>query len=91
MGHRNLRLYFDKKNNLILVTEHGPYGGDEINLIELTKLAKMNVKLWLGSCLCGRTLLLCELKNRRTKRKMLKIYEEFPLYKSHTDHGLLNL
>jgi len=34
MGHRNPQgLYFDKKNNIILSTEHGPKGGDEINLI----------------------------------------------------------
>ena len=40
MGHRNPQgLYFDK-NNLILVTEHGPYGGDEINLIETNKISK---------------------------------------------------
>ena len=33
MGHRNPQgLYFDKENNFILETEHGPKGGDEINL-----------------------------------------------------------
>ena len=25
-------LYFDRENNFILETEHGPMGGDEINL-----------------------------------------------------------
>ena len=35
MGHRNPQgLYFDEENNFILETEHGPMGGDEINLIE---------------------------------------------------------
>tara|TARA_Y100000591_G_scaffold109749_1_gene93346 strand:+ start:311 stop:1726 length:1416 start_codon:yes stop_codon:yes gene_type:complete len=34
MGHRNPQgLYFDRENNIILSTEHGPKGGDEINLI----------------------------------------------------------
>ena len=36
MGHRNPQgLYFDKDNNFILETEHGPRGGDEINLINI--------------------------------------------------------
>jgi hypothetical protein len=31
-GHRNPQgLFFSNKNNLIINTEHGPYGGDEIN------------------------------------------------------------
>jgi len=33
MGHRNPQgLFLDKKNNLLISTEHGPVGGDEINL-----------------------------------------------------------
>ena len=33
MGHRNPQgLYLDKENNFLLETEHGPFGGDEINL-----------------------------------------------------------
>ena len=33
MGHRNPQgLYYDKKNNIIYSTEHGPQGGDEINV-----------------------------------------------------------
>ena len=39
MGHRNPQgLYFDKENNFILETEHGPFGGDEINLIEVEEI-----------------------------------------------------
>ncbi len=34
-GHRNPQgLFFDEKNDLIFQTEHGPTGGDEINLIK---------------------------------------------------------
>ena len=34
MGHRNPQgLLFDKQNNIILSSEHGPTGGDEINII----------------------------------------------------------
>ncbi len=33
MGHRNPQgLYYDKKENIIFSTEHGPQGGDEINV-----------------------------------------------------------
>ena len=40
MGHRNPQgLYFDRDNNFILETEHGPQGGDEINLIEVNKIS----------------------------------------------------
>ena len=43
IGHRNPQgLYFDRENNFILETEHGPMGGDEINLIELDKMNKDN-------------------------------------------------
>ena len=39
MGHRNPQgLYFDNVNNFILETEHGPYGGDEINLIDVDEI-----------------------------------------------------
>ena len=34
-GHRNIQgLFYDKKNRLIFSSEHGPTGGDEINLIQ---------------------------------------------------------
>ena len=37
-GHRNPQgLLFDKENQIILSTEHGPQGGDEINKIEYGK------------------------------------------------------
>ena len=33
MGHRNIQgLYYDKKNDVIISTEHGPKGGDEVNI-----------------------------------------------------------
>ena len=28
-------LYFDKKNKIIISTEHGPKGGDEINIFKI--------------------------------------------------------
>lgn len=36
MGHRNVQgIYFDNVNNQIFLSEHGPKGGDELNLIDL--------------------------------------------------------
>lgn len=33
LGHRNVQgLYYDKKSNVIISSEHGPEGGDEINI-----------------------------------------------------------
>ncbi len=39
MGHRNPQgLFYDKANNFFLLeAEHGPEGGDEINLIQLNE------------------------------------------------------
>jgi hypothetical protein len=38
MGHRNPQgLLYDSTNNIVLETEHGPQGGDEINLLEMNK------------------------------------------------------
>lgn len=37
-GHRNVQgLLFDKDEKFLLFTEHGPAGGDEINLLDITK------------------------------------------------------
>ena len=38
MGHRNVQgLYYDKNKNLIWSSEHGPKGGDEVNLNDLNE------------------------------------------------------
>ena len=84
MGHRNPQgLYFDKENNFLLETEHGPMGGDEINLIELTKINKNKIYNYgwpmvsEGEHYGGRS--------EKNKKK----YEKYPLYKSHSKHGFL--
>ena len=39
VGHRNPQgLLYDKENDIILSTEHGPWGGDEINIIYNNKI-----------------------------------------------------
>ncbi|WP_306422276.1 PQQ-dependent sugar dehydrogenase [Algoriphagus sp. AGSA1] len=46
-GNRNPQgLYFDKENNLLYETEHGPQGGDELNLIEKGKNYGWPVITW---------------------------------------------
>ena len=41
MGHRNPQgLYYDNEREIIIETEHGPFGGDEINIIKLDKIYK---------------------------------------------------
>ena len=84
MGHRNPQgLYFDKENNFILETEHGPMGGDEVNLIEVNKINKDKIQNYgwaissAGEHYGG--------KSEANKTK----YEKYPLYKSHSEHGFI--
>jgi len=84
MGHRNPQgLLFDKENNFILETEHGPQGGDEINLIEVNKLSDNQIQNYgwaissYGQHYGGKT--------GENKKK----YEKYPLYKSHSEHGFI--
>jgi hypothetical protein len=84
MGHRNPQgLYFDKENNFILETEHGPMGGDEVNLIEVNKKNKDKIQNYgwaissAGEHYGGKSE-----ANKTT-------YEKYPLYKSHSEHGFI--
>ena len=79
MGHRNPQgLLYDKEEQILLSSEHGPQGGDEINLIP-TRLVKTSNFGWpvssYGEHYGGR--------EGRNKHK----YKEFPLYKSHKKYG----
>ena len=85
MGHRNPQgLYFDEENNFILETEHGPKGGDEINLIEVSKITedKMPNYGWPISS-AG------EHYGNRNSEANIKKYKKYPLYKSHNEHGFI--
>ena len=84
MGHRNPQgLFFDKENNFVLETEHGPQGGDEINLIEISKINKDKIQNYgwaissAGEHYGGRV--------EKNKKK----YKKYPLYKSHSEHGFI--
>lgn len=80
MGHRNPQgLYFDKEKNFILETEHGPKGGDEINLIEVSKISKDKIQNY-GWPISSAGKHYVENK---------KLYEKYPLYNSHSEHGFI--
>ena len=85
MGHRNPQgLYFDKENNFILETEHGPNGGDEINLIEINKINKDNILNY------GWPISSAGEHYSGVVKKNKTIYEKYPLYKSHSDQGFID-
>ncbi|MDB3981874.1 PQQ-dependent sugar dehydrogenase [Candidatus Pelagibacter sp.] len=80
MGHRNPQgLYFDKENNFILETEHGPKGGDEINLIEVKKINEGKIQNY------GWPIASAGVHYIYTKKKK----EKYPLYKSHSKYGFI--
>ena len=84
MGHRNPQgLYYDREQQIILETEHGPEGGDEINLLEVSKFNKEKY-LNFGWAIVS--------KGEHYGGKILnnnKRYEKYPLYKSHYKYGFI--
>ncbi|MDB3970743.1 PQQ-dependent sugar dehydrogenase [Candidatus Pelagibacter sp.] len=85
MGHRNQQgLYFDKDKKILLETEHGPKGGDEINIIEINKISNSNNILNYGWAISSAG----EHYGGKQKSNKNK-YEKYPLFKSHSDHGFI--
>tara|TARA_Y100001935_G_C17299048_1_gene507967 strand:+ start:387 stop:1754 length:1368 start_codon:yes stop_codon:yes gene_type:complete len=81
MGHRNPQgLFFDKKNNIILETEHGPKGGDEINLINLSELNDDNIPNY-GWPIAS--------AGEHYRDPNGDKYEKYPLYNSHIKYGFI--
>ena len=72
-------LLFDKENNLVLSTEHGPKGGDEINLIKLNNDKIPNYGWPIAS--------MANIMAEEVKKK--EKYEKYPLLKSHKDNGFI--
>ena len=84
MGHRSPQgLFFDKENNFILETEHGPNGGDEINLIEVEKINQNKIQNY------GWPIASAGEHYGRGTLESKKIYEKYPLYKSHSKYGFI--
>ena len=84
MGHRNQQgLYFDKENSFILETEHGPDGGDEINLIDTNIIKKDKIPNYGWAISSAGEHYGGKIEKNKTK------YEKYPLYKSHIEHGFI--
>jgi hypothetical protein len=90
MGHRNPQgLYYDDKKNILLQTEHGPMGGDEINIIDLTRKDIANYGWPIASY--------GEHYNYKLENEIYleninyndKLYQKYPLYKSHKKYGFI--
>lgn len=77
MGHRNPQgLYYDAEANVIVISEHGPEGGDEININRTPDGPPENFGWPVSSY--G--------EHYSTKQE---VYDKAPLHKSHTDYGFL--
>ena len=84
MGHRNPQgLYYDRENNFLLETEHGPQGGDEINLIELNDIVDDQIPNYGWAVVSAG-----EHYGGKIPRNEEK-YKKYPLYKSHTKYGFI--
>ena len=77
-GHRNAQgLFYDKVNNVILSTEHGPFGGDEVNIIK--DILKKNNFGWPIS----------SYGEHYPTMAPKDAYEKAPLHKSHSNYGFI--
>jgi glucose/arabinose dehydrogenase len=84
MGHRNPQgLYYDKANNFILESEHGPKGGGELNLIDLTKTSEDIPNYGWPIVSYG------EHYGGKNAARNKKKYKKYPLHKSHTEYGFI--
>ena len=77
-GHRNAQgLFYDKENNIIVNTEHGPFGGDEVNINK--NIFQINNYGWPISSYGE------HYPNMVSK----DAYDKAPLYKSHLKYGFI--
>ena len=83
LGHRNPQgLYYDEVNNFIISTEHGPQGGDEVNInFNLDKKDKPNFGWPISSY--------GEHYNFKERDDNSLAYKLAPLYKSHEKYGFI--
>ena len=89
MGLRNAQgLYYDKTNKYIITTEHGPKGGDEINLILKVNFNKIENLGWPISSY-GEHYLKEKERLKGWSNENNNPYLKYPLYKSHEKYGFL--
>ena len=94
-GNRNPQgLFYEKNNNIIFSTDHGPRGGDEINIQKLEENKVENFGWPISSYgkhysiddLNKISIFQTKLKKDNEKKMNLK-YEKQPLLKSHKENG----
>lgn len=86
MGHRNPQgLLVDKEANIILETEHGPRGGDEINLIEIDKILENTISNY-GWPISSAGV---HYDHHSDTKKSINKRIKYPLYNSHSEYGFL--
>ena len=90
MGHRNPQgLYFDKENNFVLETEHGPNGGDEINLIDIKKISENSLIQNFGWANASYGEHYCSEDGYKGPEDCEIIGKKYPLHKSHIEYGYI--
>lgn len=92
LGVRNSQgLYFSRKHQDLFHTEHGPNGGDELNFQSILKTKNPQNFGWpissYGAHYGYGGYIESENGYELKERRKADIYKEFPLYKSHTEHG----
>ncbi len=82
MGHRNPQgLFYNENENFLLEAEHGPQGGDEINVIKLDHNSIQNFGWAISSY--------GEHYGGKNAPENKNKYEKYPLHKSHSEHGFI--
>ena len=78
-GHRNVQgLLYDKDENFLLLTEHGPAGGDEINLLDFAKNTIQNYGWPISSY-----------GYHYSDKLDITRNEKYPFLKSHSSYGYI--
>jgi hypothetical protein len=82
MGNRSSQgMYLDKENGFIIQTEHGPKGGDEINLIEIEKINNEKILNYGWP--------ISSYGEHYRGAKDGEKYKKYPLHKSHSKYGFI--
>ena len=87
IGSRNAQgLYFDKKNKIIISTEHGPKGGDEINIFKIRN-NENTINLGWPISSYGEHYLEAKERLDGWNYEDNNPYLKYPLHKSHKKYG----
>ncbi len=89
MGHRNPQgLFFDKEKQIALSTEHGPMGGDEVNVIKIYEKKILNYG-WPIASYGEHYPVSVKSHGKEFVEKINLNRKKYPLLKSHKDNGFI--